>query len=62
MMDQKIINKVLSKKMLHQTKLASWQHSLLLMNGGNISHNVTTESYLLNEKIITEWSDHEVPT
>jgi len=62
MMDPKIIDKVLSKTAspdeAHQ--VAAW----FATDEGQVyfSQRYDRESYLLNEKIITEWSDHEIPT
>jgi ferric-dicitrate binding protein FerR (iron transport regulator) len=62
MMDSKIIDKVLSKNASpdEARQVAAW----FATDEGQeyFSQRYDRESYLLNEKIITEWSDHEVPT
>ncbi len=62
MMDQKIIDKVLSKTASpdEARQVAAW----FATDEGQkyFSQRYDRESYFLNEKIITEWSDHEVPT
>lgn len=61
-MDPKIIDKVLSKNASsdESRQVAAW----FATNEGQeyFSQRYDRESYLLNEKIITEWSDHEIPT
>lgn len=61
-MDQKIIDKVLSKTASpdEARQVAAW----FATDDGQkyFSQRYDRESYFLNEKIITEWSDHEVPT
>jgi len=62
MMDPKIIDKVLSKTASpdEARQVAAW----FATDEGQayFSQRYDRESYLLNEKIITEWSDHEIPT
>lgn len=62
MMDPKIIDKVLSKTASpdEARQVAAW----FATDEGQVyfSQRYDRESYLLNEKIITEWSDHEIPT
>jgi transmembrane sensor len=62
MMDPKIIDKVLSKTASpdEARQVATW----FATDEGQeyFSQRYDRESYLLNEKIIAEWSDHEVPT
>lgn len=62
MMDPKIIDKVLSKNasLDEARQVATW----FATDEGQayFSQRYDRESYLLNEKIIAEWSDHEVPT
>ncbi len=62
MMDPKIIDKVLSKTASpdEARQVAAW----FATDEGQayFSQRYNRESYLLNEKIITEWSDHEIPT
>lgn len=62
MMDPKIIDKVLSKNASPEEarQVAAW----FATDEGQeyFSQRYDRESYLLNEKIITEWSDHEIPT
>ncbi len=62
MMDPKIIDKVLSKNASpdEARHVAAW----FATDEGHeyFSQRYDRESYLLNEKIITEWSDHEIPT
>lgn len=62
MMDQKIIDKVLSKTASpdEARQVAAW----FATDEGQkyFSQRYDRESYFLNEKIITEWSDHEIPT
>ncbi|MGB4577646.1 MAG: FecR family protein, partial [Paludibacter sp.] len=62
MMDPKIIDKVLSKNASQDEarQVAAW----FATDEGQeyFSQRYDRESYLLNEKIITEWSDHEIPT
>jgi len=61
-MDPKIIDKVLSKtaSLDEARQVAAW----FATDEGQeyFSQRYDRESFLLNEKIITEWSDHEVPT
>jgi len=61
-MDPKIIDKVLSKTASpnEARQVAAW----FATDEGQayFSQRHDRESYLLNEKIITEWSDHEIPT
>lgn len=61
-MDPKIIDKVLSKNASQDEarQVAAW----FATDEGQeyFSQRYDRESYLLNEKIITEWSDHEIPT
>lgn len=61
-MDQKIIDKVLSKTAspYEARQVAAW----FATDEGQeyFSQRYNRESYLLNEKIIAEWSDHEIPT
>ncbi|MDD4589473.1 MAG: FecR domain-containing protein [Parabacteroides sp.] len=62
MMDPKIIDKVLSKTASpdEARQVAAW---FATSEGQEyFSQRYDRESYLLNEKIITEWSDHEIPT
>jgi len=62
MMDPKIVDKVLSKTATpdEARRVAAW----FATDEGReyFSQRYDRESYFLNEKIITEWSDHEVPT
>jgi ferric-dicitrate binding protein FerR (iron transport regulator) len=61
-MDPKIIDKVLSKTASpdEARQVAAW---FATVEGQEyFSQRYDRESYLLNEKIITEWSDHEIPT
>jgi len=62
MIDTKIIDKVLSKTASPEEarKVAAW----FATNEGQeyFSQRYDRESYMLNEKIINEWSDHEIPT
>ncbi|MDD3079254.1 MAG: FecR domain-containing protein [Paludibacter sp.] len=62
MMDPKIIDKVLSKNASpdEARQVAAW----FATDEGQeyFSQRYDRESYLLNEKIITEWSDHEIPS
>lgn len=62
MMDPKIIDKVLSKNASpdEARQVAVW----FATDEGQeyFSQRYDRESYLLKEKIITEWSDHEIPT
>lgn len=62
MMDTKIIDKVLSKDASHDEarQVAEWFST----DKGQeyFSRRYDRESYLLNEKILKEWSDHEIPT
>jgi len=61
-MDPKIIDKVLSKTatVAEARKVAAW----FATDEGQeyFSQRYDRESYLLNEKIISEWLDHEIPT
>ncbi len=62
MIDPKIIDKVLSKTASSEEarQVAAW----FATNEGQeyFSQRYDRESYLLNEKIISEWSDHEIPS
>lgn len=62
MMDSKIIEKVLSKSATpaEAREVAAW----FATDEGQeyFSHRYDRESYLMNEKIISEWIDHEIPT
>ncbi|NCB07983.1 MAG: anti-sigma factor, partial [Bacteroidia bacterium] len=62
MIDPKIIDKVLSKTASSDEarQVAAW----FATNEGQeyFSQRYDRESYMLNEKIINEWSDHEIPT
>lgn len=62
MIDPKIIDKVLSKTASSEEarQVAAW----FATNEGQeyFSQRYDRESYMLNEKIINEWSDHEIPT
>lgn len=62
MINTKIIDKVLSKTASPEEarKVAAW----FATNEGQeyFSQRYDRESYMLNEKIINEWSDHEIPT
>lgn len=62
MIDPKIIDKVLLKDATpdEARQVAEW----FATDEGQeyFSQRYDRESYLLNEKIITEWSDHEIPT
>lgn len=62
MMDPKIIDKVLSKTASpdEARQVATW----FATDEGQeyFSQRYDRESYLLNEKIITEWSGHEIPS
>lgn len=61
-MDPKIIDKVLFKtaSLDEARQVAAW----FATDEGQeyFSQRYDRESYLLNEKIITEWSDHDIPT
>jgi ferric-dicitrate binding protein FerR (iron transport regulator) len=61
-MDPKIIDKVLSRTATQQEahQVAEW----FATDEGQkyFSQRFDRESFLLNEKIIAEWSDHEIPT
>lgn len=62
MMDPKIIDKVLSKTASPEEarQVAAW---FATDEGqGYFSQRYDRESFLLNEKIISEWADHEIPT
>jgi len=62
MIDPKIIDKVLSKTASPEEarQVAAW----FATNEGQeyFSQLYDRESYMLNEKIINEWSDHDIPT
>lgn len=62
MMDSSIIDKVLSRTASPEEakQVAAW---FATTEGQEyFSQRYDRESYLLNEKIIAEWSDHEIPT
>ena len=62
MMDPKIIDKVLSKTATpdEARRVAAW---FATAEGHEyFAQRYDRESYLLNEKLLEEWSDHEIPT